>query len=816
MDIDAEKENNAGFNRAQQLALWKKQKEGEKKASVRSTRSSRKDAAAEDVRADLDRNRLKNLRNTPNSKPKRARTGAAGKSVPTQSKKTKVPDSPIEQSCTDKSKQQKTKRTRGQGHPNVVSKVPDSPIEKLRADAKLLKASKASAGLSASRLSVPKANSVPKPHDPLAFKTVTPIKVAKHERGTQHQPVQKRSKGTEKTVAPVGGAMRATRRAGRGSKPVYNDSEVNGTLGRRCKITATKVKTVEQRCDEAMQAAREGDIEKARLLFESMAEGKMCIGAVKTATFWVSYASFEEHCGNQDLAFALVFKGCDEFGAEPKNDLFQYMKEFSTRKGGDSTPSQSPLPAVENPEVYIERTSENEQSLQIESAVAGQPESVPVTTDALATNPFSFAGTSMAVPAPNPFSFSDTSAVQMMLGSPAANAVPKAQNLLGTPRGRRTPGTPNLGSARRVPVAAGETPEQATNKHTTAESIAATLAIDNSLRAMTRNGPAERIVDSQIKPKMKSPEGAMFTTLTTVSASPKVATEMQTATVITPVRRSRRNQKSGPAIAVAEMLQTSNHTFVPNSAVKEEQVPQRRSSLSPLAAVEVNQFEDICRNFSVDLHSHEQDSAVQPMHSTEKDSAVQPNVPATEERAAALLDNDRFQDCSPLGIGMEMFQNLEEPSQMPLGEACTKQTMDTKKENVHKTAVVEVLDDDFSKYLLGTEPSPCMQNNKETSEDETEDIDVEISVQRRSAVKRRRSAQLIQQEAEEAVLQITQAHEQNLQQATPKVAAHRRRSARVQSSSVQAPAMSPIQAKSLEGSFAGVLEGMRKKATRRH
>jgi len=418
-----------------------------------------------------------------------------------------------------------------------------------------------------------------------------------------------------------------------------------------------------------------------------------------------------------------------------------------------------------------------------------------VTTDALATNPFSFAGTSMAVPAPNPFSFSDTSAVQMMLGSPAANAVPKAQNLLGTPRGRRTPGTPNLGSARRVPVAAGETPEQATNKHTTAESIAATLAIDNSLRAMTRNGPAERIVDSQIKPKMKSPEGAMFTTLTTVSASPKVATEMQTATVITPVRRSRRNQKSGPAIAVAEMLQTSNHTFVPNSAVKEEQVPQRRSSLSPLAAVE--------------------DSAVQPMHSTEKDSAV-PNVPATEERAAALLDNDRFQDCSPLGIGMEMFQNLEEPSQMPLGEACTKQTMDTKKENVHKTAVVEVLDDDFSKYLLGTEPSPCMQNNKETSEDETEDIDVEISVQRRSAVKRRRSAQLIQQEAEEAVLQITQAHEQNLQQATPKVAAHRRRSARVQSSSVQAPAMSPIQAKSLEGSFAGVLEGMRKKATRRH
>ena len=44
-----------------------------------------------------------------------------------------------------------------------------------------------------------------------------------------------------------------------------------------------------------MAYARDGDEEKARAHFQSMAEEKLCAGAVKHAAFWIGYARFEEH-----------------------------------------------------------------------------------------------------------------------------------------------------------------------------------------------------------------------------------------------------------------------------------------------------------------------------------------------------------------------------------------------------------------------------------------------------------------------------------------------------------------------------------------
>lgn len=352
------------------------------------------------------------------------------------------------------------------------------------------------------------------------------------------------------------------------------------------------------------------------------------------------------------------------------------------------------------------------------------------------------------------------------------------------------------------------------------------LKNDNSLRALAGAGPAVRVLDPDAVPVVHIPQGASVTALAAVHASPTQKSKTGSSKVLTPVRRSVRNQRDdGPS--TAQLLAETNHTFVPNMLVKAEEAPVTNGALSPLAEEEAQGAAD--------------------------------RVPDTEEKAASLLQNDRFKGLSPLGLGntfdfgfmsfdapgaakVEDTQSApEEPSSSIQGATAVvekQEEQDEKHEEKQEVAAaVQVVDEfDFNKYLLGT-------GADSEAESDLSEVDEEVTVQPRGKTPvetrraRRRSTRISRQNPEDVIEEITQQfasnehnetvvepkQEENIVQKVPS-SRGRRRSMRVQevedlkvaqeasmekparrSSRRKAEGMSPIKANNLSGSFATVL-----------
>ena len=503
----------------------------------------------------------------------------------------------------------------------------------------------------------------------------------------------------------------------------------------------------------------------------------MCAGAVRSAEFWTSYARFEESTGDYDAALAHIETG-KGYGAKPEVDMDEFVHNLLERRANPESPSVTPnaTPVKMDLESHEDLKEDVESKVSMIKLLASpaakafmSSESLPVMdpsneysfalnngdatirnlpnpfsftampspakaperkapeepkAPALATNSFmaSFGAvsfdnaTSAPAPAANPFAASFAGAFQGAISMPSV--VPSSPSLLtakiSTPnrmtpsRLNRAPRTPLLGSARRVPCAPDATPEEANKVAVKVEALASSLAgtVPEALRVLAGTGPAGRVEDPDYQPEVVIPDGASKVMLAAVNASPAQMKDMGTMKVLTPVRRSIRNV-SEEEQDTSSLLQETNHVFVPNSNMQE--VPG-----SPLLAGK---------------------KAVTTSKASAKKSTVKrakintPKAPDTEGRVAALLNNDRYANVSPVVGGFEdgfdLFGDVEaeeekeeeekeEEKAEPLLEEETSNEMVDVTEK-HKAvivdiekpkAVVEISDDDFSKYLFGSAPSP--------------------------------------------------------------------------------------------------------------
>jgi len=467
---------------------------------------------------------------------------------------------------------------------------------------------------------------------------------------------------------------------------------------------AQKQLTLEHRLEEITGAAQEGDFEKAKMMLDFIEAGKMCAGALSTASFWLTKARIDEFCGEHDQALQTLLKAMSTYHAEPVCDIEVEIQDMYKRRMEQMVhPTQNCSSIIGSVVAVASAVNEaavcqNTVDVQpiAEVVAAPSPEPVPAAApDNIFAKAFAkvdmsaaFSGvdmkqaTSAMVMPDMKLAMSGMAQVDLKEATSAlttadgATEEPSAQP--GTPTlvrksVSRSPRPSPLGSARRVKRKEGQTPEEATKTHLQSERIAEVLKdslfASPSIKGL---GGAGRVDNPDAKEVVVLPEGGWVKQNTIIAATKKQKEVTGSPVVLTPTRRSRRHLEEAGAEKQAQLLGQANFSFVPNEALESE-------------------------------------------------------VPDTEARAKLLLQNARRQTVvgSPMratamsNMGclspledMGCLSPLAEPSPLP-----SDWLADNSEEQPVQEAALQVMDCDFDKYLLADpsespQPSPSPKAKK--------------------------------------------------------------------------------------------------------